>query len=59
MANGIRDLLPRSVKNRKMNEAIKFAMECYREYKAEKDAANKKKIVRVKHQTPTSLPVAA
>jgi hypothetical protein len=55
MANGIRDLLPRSVKNRKMNEAIEFAMECYREYKAEKDTANAKKIVRVKHKTPLQI----
>lgn len=57
MANSIRDLEPKSVKNRKMDEAIKFAMQCYREYKAEKDTANQKKIVRVKHREV--LPAAA
>jgi len=48
MANGIRDLLPRSTQNRKMNEAIQFAMQCYKEYKAEQDAKTANKIVRVK-----------
>jgi hypothetical protein len=48
MAGGIRDLLPRSTQNRKMNEAIQFAMECYREHKAKQDAANTHKIIRIK-----------
>ncbi|MDD5651548.1 MAG: hypothetical protein PHF86_14230 [Candidatus Nanoarchaeia archaeon] len=47
MANGIRDLEPRRTRNRKMNEAITFAMKCYREHKAEQDAANTKKIINV------------
>lgn len=57
MAGGIKDLLPKSVKNRKMNEAIQFAMQCYREYKAEKDAQDAAKIVQVK--APVAVSKAA